>query len=448
MGGRRKGKRIETPDGVRVFGKNANREGSVYRQADGRWCATWWVPGEARPRKATGKTREQAIERREQRRTAAGLELGALRTVGSLAEWWLHNVYKGSVRPSSWAKAEDRVRRIKATLGELAVTDLDYRVVAEWQARLGQDLAPWTVRHHRQTLALVVDEAVKMGALVGNPVRSVRPPRVAEGGGVALERDQMRALLAAAAEHRLAAAVAMLFLQGWRISEVLGLAWEDVDLDACTAQVRRASVYVDGQGQQLGPTKTDGARGEHYLMPTVTAWLRRHCERQTEERDMAPYWETVTYKGETLNMVFTTPTGGLVLRQTVAKLVKQAGKTAGIVVDLSTHDGRRSVITTLWVDGDEALEDIARYVGHAKGSTTAGYVKRLGRRPKAVAERAADVLDGQADADERLGGVRNQSAETGSDAGSNGAGQGRSRGDGDGSGSRSGRAQSDDAERG
>ena len=42
----RKGKRVEASDGVRVLGKNGNREGSVYRQADGRWRATWWVPGE------------------------------------------------------------------------------------------------------------------------------------------------------------------------------------------------------------------------------------------------------------------------------------------------------------------------------------------------------------------------------------------------------------------
>jgi hypothetical protein len=47
----------------------------------------------------------------------------------------------------------------------------------------------------------------------------------------------------------------------------------------------------------------------------------------------------------------------------------------------------------LFVEGDEALEDIARFVGHAKPSTTAGYVKRLGRRPQSVAERAAAILD-------------------------------------------------------
>jgi hypothetical protein len=59
--------------------------------------------------------------------------------------------------------------------------------------------------------------------------------------------------------------------------------------------------------------------------------------------------------------------------------------------------------SSLFVEGDEALEDIAHFVGHAKPATTAGYVKRLGRRPEAVARRAATVLDGLADEDETPG---------------------------------------------
>jgi len=104
-----------------------------------------------------------------------------------------------------------------------------------------------------------------------------------------------------------------------------------------------------------------------------------------------------------------------VLRQAVAKVVKQAAKTAGIAADIATHAGRRTVVTNLFVDGDEALEDIARFVGHAKPATTAGYVKRLGRRPEAVAKRAAAVLDGQGDED---AGVRNRVGDSGSNAGS------------------------------
>jgi integrase len=216
--------------------------------------------------------------------------------------------------------------------------------------------------------------------------------------------------------------VALLFIQGRRVSEVLGLAWEDLDLDAGTALVRRASVYIDGRGQQLGPPKTDGARGEHWLMPTVVALLRRTREVQEQEREAAPKWAEVTYGGERISLVFTNPAGGFVLRQAVAKVVKQAAKTAGITAELGTHTGRRTVVTTLFVDGDEALEDIARFVGHARPATTAGYVKRLGRRPQAVAQRAAAILDGdQGDEDgddpDRSGGVRNHPRDVGSNRG-------------------------------
>jgi hypothetical protein len=61
------------------------------------------------------------------------------------------------------------------------------------------------------------------------------------------------------------------------------------------------------------------------------------------------------------------------------------------------HAGRRTVVTTLFVDRDEALEDIARFVGRARPSTTAGDIERLGRRPQAVAERAAAVLEAHRD---------------------------------------------------
>jgi integrase len=201
---------------------------------------------------------------------------------------------------------------------------------------------------------------------------------------------------------------------------VLGLAWEDLDLDAGIAHVRRASVYVDGRGQQLGPPKTEGARGEHWLMPTVVTMLKQRRADQAQGRAAAPVWATIAYGGEWLNLVFTTPTGGLVLRQTVAKVMKQAAKSAGITAQLGTHAGRRTVVTSLFVDGDEALEDIAHFVGHARPTTTAGYVKRLGRRPQVVAKRAAAVLDGQGDEDaaDPLG-VRNDPPDFGSNRGSN-----------------------------
>jgi len=59
------GKRSVDGDGrVRVRGKASNGEGSLYRDSDGWWRATYMVAGEARRRRVRGRTREEALARR------------------------------------------------------------------------------------------------------------------------------------------------------------------------------------------------------------------------------------------------------------------------------------------------------------------------------------------------------------------------------------------------
>jgi hypothetical protein len=62
------GKRAVATDGtVVVHGKNPNGAGSVYQTKDGRWVATWHEPGRKYPRKATGKSRHEAIGKCDER---------------------------------------------------------------------------------------------------------------------------------------------------------------------------------------------------------------------------------------------------------------------------------------------------------------------------------------------------------------------------------------------
>ena len=404
------GKRSVEADGrVRVHGKSANGEGSVYYASDGRWRATYWLAGERRPRTVTAKTREKAIARRAERLAEAEAETSLVpgrftraTTVGELSEWWLHNVQRHQVRASTFAKAEDRVRRIRTTLGKIPVSELRTEQVVTWQTELLDGLAPKTVGHHRQTLAQILDQAVELGLTGTNAARRVKPPRVPPSSARALSVDEVRRLVAAARDDRFGAAVALLFFQGWRVSEALGLAWEDLDLDGAVAVVQRACVYVDHQGPALGPTKTSGALGEHQLVPTVVELLRERRKAQAAERLSAgPEWEQQTYNGKPIDLVFTTPTGGLVLRQAITKAISTAAGCAGIdPKKLGTHAGRRSVVTALYADAGESIEEIARFVGHASSATTAGYVRDLGSRPTAFARRAAFLLDPAASADE------------------------------------------------
>jgi integrase len=210
-----------------------------------------------------------------------------------------------------------------------------------------------------------------------------------------LTASDARAVVAAGAGDRLGAAVALLFVQRWRVSEVLGLAWSDVDLEAGVATVRRASVYADGVGMMLGPPKTEGAKGRHLLTPVVVEFLRRRRLAQGEERLRAGgEWQQLTHEGQTIDLVFTKVTGGLLLRQAVTKAVAAAARSAGLDPrGLGTHAGPSTAITVLYAEEGLDLADVARRVGHAGPSTTAGYVRHLGRRPQATAEAASRLLD-------------------------------------------------------
>ena len=347
MARRTVGKRSVGSDGVvQVHGKASNGEGSIYRDSDGSWRATYSVPGEARPRRVRGKTREEAIARR-----AAKLEeLTHVRsstfhrdaTVAELAEWWLDLVARHRVRPSTLGTYRDRVQRIADTIGVMPIRSVTPERVARWQSDLLKSgLATGTVSDVRVTLHQVLEQAVIHELIASNPVDRVAAPKVSHKSARALSSEEARRLVEAASADRLGAAVALLFVQGWRVSEVLGLAWEDLDLDAGTAMVRRAAVYVDGEGMVLGQTKNAGATGIHHLSAGVVEQLRIRRKAQAAERlAVGSPSPTHLHEGRMVMPVFTNTRGGLVNRQAVAKAVVRAAELAGMdPVGLSTHTG-------------------------------------------------------------------------------------------------------------
>lgn len=410
-------KRVVDAEGkITVRGRATAGSGSVfYVENEGVWRASYTVAGDdkitadgrrvQRVRYVRGRTQEEAIKRREEARARLAAELAPRSsrftndtTVGQLAAWWLANVAPDRVRATSLEAI--RTRLTPGRLGALAsvpVVALTVEEVTEWQAGLlrgDRPLAPKTVADTRTTLRQVIEVAVDHELVARNVVAKVKAPKVAKRPGKVLQATDVHRLIAAADEHRYGPVVAMLFLQGWRVSEVLGLAWSDVDLDAGTAQVRRAVVDVKGAGRMLGDTKTDGVKGVHELLPGVVDRLRRWKAVQAAERLAAgPLWLTHEYEGHRLDMVFTAADGGLVGRQTIDKLLRSVAVSLDIdPAGLGTHVGRRSVVTLLYQAG-ETLEDVARHVGHGSTATTAGYVASLGDRPKRTAQRAAELLD-------------------------------------------------------
>jgi len=304
-----------------VHGRAANGEGSIYPRSDGRWTATF-RDATGRTRTVSARTGELVLSKRAaalaDARNQAPTRFDRSTTVGALADWWLANVASTQVRPSSLAKYADRVARIKGGLGSTSVADLRPEQVQAWLTGLQREgLSASTAADTRLTLRQVLSVGVGYGLARSNVTEAVKPPRAPRQEARALTPEEARTVIAAAASDRLGAAIALLFVQGWRISEVLGLGWGDLDFAAGTARIRRAAVYVDGQGTVLGPPKTAGSHGLHHLAPGVLALLDRRRRIQQGERDGSSRWPQHTYGGEPVDLVFTTKNGDIVNRQAI-----------------------------------------------------------------------------------------------------------------------------------
>lgn len=406
-------KRTEAADGtVSVTGKAANGEGSIYFDSHkGSYRAAWVDPATGKRRTVTASTKAEAARRMadardEAEKAATGGPLGPDATLADVARWWLANVAAGQVRPPTHHAYRKDVQRIAADpLGSTPARSLDLEAAREFVARLRADgYAVGTVRNTRARLRQIADCAVDLGYIAANPVGRVKLPRQ-----TAEERTTRRTLEPAEVARLLAkldgkrpvdAAVALLVTNGLRASEALGLAWEDVDLDAATAQIQRASTYSGGGvGQRLDRPKTARTAGAVHLHPRTVELLRQRLAAQQADRLAAgPDWQTVMYESRPLELVFTGKDGRPALRQKLYDALADACKRAGIdATGIGTHAGRRSTVTNLFKAG-VPLDDIARHVGHGSTATTAGYVADLGARPAEVAQRAWELLDDKAGA--------------------------------------------------
>ena len=121
----------------------------------------------------------------------------------------------------------------------------------------------------------------------GNPADAVKAPAASAKEMHPLSAHEARRLLEVAREagDRLEALYVLAVHTGMRRGELLGLKWEDVDLDGSIVRVRRTLTRTEnGKRLALGEPKTKKSRRTVRLTPRAAEALRRHRARQAEEK--------------------------------------------------------------------------------------------------------------------------------------------------------------------
>jgi integrase len=183
-----------------------------------------------------------------------------------------------------------------------------------------------------------------------------------------LTADEARALLAATAGDRLMPLWRLALITGFRQGELLGLAWDDVDLEAGFVTMSSQLARRDGAWVRVAP-KTGRRLQRIALDPATVEVLRAHQLRQAAER---------TAEWQFWGLVFVTPAGMPWGRSEILRAFHAALAAAGIR-RRRFHDLRHSSSTIL---EDLGVEEAIR-------------MARLGHVTKAMARRYAHGSEAQ-----------------------------------------------------
>lgn len=380
-------------------GRRANGEGSVYEspKGSGQWWAEISLPN-GKTKRARAKSQAEALKKRDELKAelAQGVDLSKKRpTFSAWYATWLAE-YCEHVRPGTRRLYSNSARHITATVGRKAIDQLTPAALQAWINDLARAISPQTAKNVRIHTHIALNEAVRQGYLVRNPIDGVKVPQSNTRKITPLDFEQTRQLLAAAQFHRLYALIRIAVNLGPRVGELAGLTWDCFDDKKKTLTVRQ-QLAEGGAGQwALAPTKGSDTR-VFALDDDLVDTLLTHRRQQAEERafrlsqglpNLDPF---LTKHG---GLLFTSETGAPFSRSHAHYFLKKLLRAAGLP-NIRFHDLRHTAATLMLADG-VPLVTVSKILGHSSVAITANvYAHALDEsKASAVASLSAKLQRG------------------------------------------------------
>ncbi len=250
----------------------------------------------------------------------------------------------------------------------------------------GSGLAPRSVAYAHRIVTHAFKDAAAWGLLPRNPAAVVDPPKASGREMKVWTAEQVRTFLAAVADDRLYALWAILVTTGMRRGELVGLRWDDVDMERGTLAVSQSHVTV-GYAVEKSTPKTPRGRRSVSIDPITAATLKAWRKSQRKERLVAGSdWEES-------GLVFTTVTGAPIHPQTVSGMFKRMSAAAGLP-EIRLHDARHTAATLALAAGVHP-KVVSERLGHANiGITMDTYSHVVEGMQEEAAKKMASLVYG------------------------------------------------------
>jgi integrase len=358
-------------------------EGSIARRKDGRFEVRLSLGIDP----VTGKRLRRFVYTRSQREAVRVLheERGKLKqgqigpraalTTRAFLDQWLASVLQ-SRRRGTYTNLEAKVRiYINPMIGDVPLRALTRMHIDQVLDAARPKLALSTLALLRVCLGTALNTAVTWELIDKNPVTLTEAPRVPRREQHFLDVAGAQRLLTIIQQSEYSPIYLMALTTGMRVGEILGLRWQDIDLDHRQLTVAHAVARIDGELHLLEP-KTQSSRRSITLSQVSVAALRAHRVGQT----------LAFLDGS--GLVFPGPTGTPIDSSSVRRSFRQLLRRNHLPA-IRVHDLRHSWASIQLAMGTPA-KVVSEQLGHASISVTLDTYSHV---VPAMMQQAADAMD-------------------------------------------------------
>ncbi len=361
-------------------------EGSIYQRKDGRWVASIVLEDHSR-KYYYGETRKEAydkLKKAQYEQQQGMLATGPQQTVKQYLEYWLEDVHKAKIRLTTYEEYRTTLNNhLIPGLGHIRLQKLTTQQIQSFYAKKQKEgFSAHRVKTIHAVLHTALEHAKRIKLVGSNVSDDVELPRIEQREIQPLTPEQAQLLLQKVSEHHLEALLTLALVTGMRKGEILGLRWQDIDLQKGVLQIRRTLSYLAHHGFQESEPKTPKSKRKIVLPQFVIESLKRHRTTQLEMRlQTGATWVEN-------DIVFSNKRGGFIVPMTLANHFAQLLQDIGLP-HIRFHDLRHSAATLLLSMGVSA-KVVQEILGHSHFSTT---MDRYSHVLPSMQQEAMDKMD-------------------------------------------------------